>query len=75
MAFGNELRGMGVNNTENTRRKVKVFDVANKKLLKECNSLHEAAEFTGVDLSNIIRFIKRKGRSSTNKLGIVICFR
>lgn len=57
------------------KRKVKVYDVANKKLLKECESLFEAEKYTGVNTANIGRCIAHKYKSYTNNLGITICFR
>jgi hypothetical protein len=58
-----------------TERPVKIYDVERKLLIKECQSLKEAQEFTGVSHPYISVAIKKKWRSYKNKLGITICFR
>lgn len=60
---------------QNLPRKVKIFDVTAKVLIKECNSLMEASEFTGVGAGNISRAIKKKWKCHTNALGKILAFR
>lgn len=67
-------RRIGLNN-EVVQVKTKVYDVANKRLIKELPSISAAAEFTGVNEANIRAIVKRKGRSYTNKLNTIITFR
>lgn len=57
------------------KRKVKVYDVDAKKLLKECESVAEAERFTGVSRKDIPKYIAKKWRSHNNKLNCTICFR
>jgi len=54
-------------------RKVKIYDVEKKELIKECSSINEAQKFSGVKC--ISNYIKTKSKSYKNKLGKVICFR
>lgn len=70
----NALYGMGVANKLSSI-KVKVYDVAEKKLIAEYGSLHEAAIKTGVNISTIKRLISSKGRSKINVFNKTICFR
>lgn len=60
-------------NYRHITRKVKIYDVANKKLIKECNSKHEAMEYAGV--KGIDSYLSSKCKCYKNKLGIVLAFR
>jgi hypothetical protein len=73
MGYGNVFKG-GLDSSIRSR-KVKVYDVKNKKLIKEFDSVTQASHFTGVLTGNIQRILKTKGRSLKNKLGIIITFR
>lgn len=57
------------------KRKTKVYDVANKKLIAEFDTINEASRYTGVKCSNIHACMKYKYRSHKNRLGITITFR
>jgi hypothetical protein len=57
----------------NIKRKVKVYDVENKKLIYEFDSVSEASNFLGV--KNVATYINQKCKSYKNNLGIIICFR
>ena len=57
------------------KRKVKVFDVEKKELIREFDSVTEAAAFCGVDARNIPSYIKTKGRCRTNSLNKILAFR
>lgn len=70
----NCLRGLGLENSE-SRKKVKVYDVSEKKLIGEFSSLKDASIFTGVDAWHISKLLTRKGRSHTNKLNKILTFR
>lgn len=56
-------------------RPVKIYDVVNKKLLFETETLKEAVRITGVDQRTVRRAIKNKYKCHKNKLNIIICFR
>lgn len=56
-------------------RKVKVYNIAEKKLIGEFASMNLASEFTGVAGKDIGQYIKHKYRCYKNKLGFTICFR
>jgi len=56
-------------------RKVKVYNVAEKKLIGEFESMTKAAEFAGVDMRGVGNYIKKKLKCHKNKLGFTICFR
>lgn len=66
------MRSPGVN-CMSIKRKIKIYDVVNKRLIKECASKSEAMEYAGV--KGLDRYLKHKYRCHKNKLGIVITFR
>jgi hypothetical protein len=68
------LKRIGLDNEIN-RRRVKVYDVTNKKLLETFESSREAADYTGIDPSHIANIIAHKRKNRTNKLGLTITFR
>ena len=59
------------------KRKVKIYDVEKKELIKECDSLKEAAEFAGIKGGggSVSNMIATKCRCYTNSFGKTICFR
>lgn len=66
------MKSPGTNN-QWLKRKVKIYDVEKKQLIKECESMLEAAKFLGVDNVNI--YIKYKYKCRKNKLGITVAIR
>ena len=68
------LKRIGLDNEIN-RRKVKVYDVTNKKLLGEFESSKDAADFTGLKPSHIADIIAHKRKNRSNKLGITLTLR
>lgn len=65
---------IGLDN-EVTYVKTKVYDVVNKKLLGEFDTRKAAADFAGVDPSNIKAYVTRKSKCRKNKLNTIITFR
>ena len=61
------------NDSHPLKRKVKVYDVENKKLIFEFDSLNEASKKLGVKSIDV--YIKNKSKSYKNNLGITLCFR
>jgi hypothetical protein len=72
--MGPKLTGVELYNSE-LKRKTKVYDVANKKLIAEFESVWAASNYTGVKCSYITQCMNKKYRSHTNRLGITITFR
>lgn len=68
------LRGLGLTNDLN-KRKVKVYNVETKTLIKECESVTEASNFSGLDRKRVATYIANKSRFSSNKLGCTVAFR
>jgi len=60
-------------NLRNVNRKVKVYDVEKKELIREYDSMNQACEELGV--RNIYNYIRLKLKCHKNNLGITICFR
>jgi hypothetical protein len=60
-------------NLRNVNRKVKVYDVEKKELIREYDSMNQAREELGV--KNISNYIRLKVKCHKNNLGITICFR
>lgn len=54
---------------------VRVYDVTEKKLIRQCISVAEASKFTGIHSREISKMVRTKGRSHKNKLNKIICFR
>lgn len=65
---------IGLDN-EITHIKTKVYDVVNKKLLGEFDTRRAAADFAGVDPSNIKAYVVNKSKCRKNKLNTIITFR
>lgn len=61
--------------TTDLKRPVKVFDIANKKLIGSFDSLTAAGEFTGVNTSSVRNYAVRKNKCFKNKLNITLAFR
>lgn len=57
--------------------KCKVYDVENKELIKEFNSLTSASKFTGVNKASVLYSIRNKTKieKENNKLNKLITFR
>lgn len=60
-------------NLQNMPHKVKVYDVEKKQLIKEYDTMKQAAEELGV--KNVHSYRKSKSKCHKNNLGITICFR
>jgi len=70
------IKGIGLDySKELNSRRIKIYDVAEKKLIKECETMTEASKFTGLSTSMISACLKTKYRSHKNKLNKTICFR
>lgn len=68
------LRGLGLIN-DLSKRKVKVYNVETKTLLKECETVTAASNYSGLDRKRIATYITNKSRYKSDKLGCVITFR
>jgi len=55
------------------KRKVKIYDVEKKALIKECESICEAQRFLGITCAS--HYLKSKHRCKKNKLGITVALR
>jgi hypothetical protein len=73
--YGQSIRGIGYDSWKLNLRPIKVYDVEKKELIKTCESVIEAAKFTGLKSSMVSRYTKDKTRSYKNKLNKTICFR
>lgn len=74
--YGASIKGIGYNwQKELNARKIRVYDVETKELLKECESVSEAAKFTGLLSQTVSKHANDKTRSYKNKLNRIICFR
>jgi hypothetical protein len=62
-------------NTDGSRIRTKVYDVEKKQLLGVFESRADASRFTGVSVSTITGHVRRKSRSTNNKLNRILCFR
>ena len=70
----NALRGLGLVN-DLSKRKVKVYNVETKTLIKECESVAEASNFTGLERKRVSTYIRDKSRFKSEKLGHTVAFR
>lgn len=73
--YGRTINGIGYDSWKLNLRPIRIYDVENKKLIKVCDSVSDAAKFTGLRSSMISRYTKDKTRSYKNKLNKTICFR
>lgn len=71
--YGSMIKGL--DSTYLNSRKVKIYDVTEKKLLYTEDSVAKAAKRTGLTTQKISFLIKTKGRSEQNSLNKIICFR
>jgi hypothetical protein len=72
------LRGIGIDSSVCLNSvKVKVYDVEEKKLIEEFDSVREAERVTGVPATTISRLMRSKGRRAKDKNNYqkLICFR
>lgn len=68
------LRGLGLVN-DLSKRKVKVYNVETKTLVKECESASEASNLTGLERKRVAQYIRDKSRFNSEKLGHIVAFR
>jgi hypothetical protein len=68
------LKGIGLNNGLN-KRVVKIYDVSLKQLIKVCESVLEASEYTGIPSRRVSTYIKNKTVNRVNNLNIKITLR